>query len=172
MSEWGLDAKVDASGSAVGQCGAGEQQLVLLGHIDTAPGEPPVRREGRLLYGRGTVDAKGPLAAFAVAAARAGALARLTVTVIGAVEEEAATSAGAYHAVEQYRPDFCIIGEPSGWSRITLGYKGRLLVDYCLERAMSHTAGQERGACEEAVAFWLQGLRLGQGVQRGQAGAL
>ena len=84
------------------------------------------------------------------------ALPGLTLTVIGAVEEEAATSAGAYHAVEQYHPDFCVIGEPSGWSRVTLGYKGRLLVDYFLERAVSHTAGQERGACEEAVGFWLK----------------
>ncbi len=156
MSEWGFDAKVDASGSALGQLGRGDRHLVLLGHIDTATGEPPVHREDRLLYGRGTVDAKGPLAAFAVAAARVGALPGLTMTVIGAVEEEAATSAGAYYAVEQYHPIYCIIGEPSGWNRVTLGYKGRLLVDYSLERAVSHTAGHERGACEEAVGFWLK----------------
>ena len=44
--------------------------VMLLGHIDTFPGELPTRREGRLLFGRGTVDAKGPLCAFAVAGAR------------------------------------------------------------------------------------------------------
>jgi len=156
MGEWGIDAKVDAVGNAVGHVGAGDQHVVLLGHIDTAPGCPPVRREGPLLYGRGAVDAKGPLAAFAVAAARVGPLPRLALTVIGAVEEEAATSAGAYYAVHQYHPHFCVIGEPSGWSRITLGYKGRLLLDYDLDRAVSHTAGQEKGACEEAVSFWLK----------------
>ena len=53
MSEWGFDAKVDASGSAVGRLGRGDRHLVLLGHIDTAPGEPPVHREDRLLYGQG-----------------------------------------------------------------------------------------------------------------------
>jgi LysW-gamma-L-lysine carboxypeptidase len=168
MGEWGFDAQVDAAGSAVGHLGQGDRRLVLLGHIDTAPGEPPVLRDGCLLYGRGTVDAKGPLAAFAVAAARAGVLSRLAITVIGAVEEEAATSAGAYYAVEQYHPDFCIIGEPSGWNRVALGYKGRLLVDYSLDRAVSHTAGQERSACEEAVRFWLRVLDWAQAYNEGK----
>jgi LysW-gamma-L-lysine carboxypeptidase len=154
MAAWGLAAHVDAAGNAVGEIGQGESQIVLLGHIDTAPGEIPVRREGALLYGRGAVDAKGPLAALAVAAARAGNLRDAHITVIGAVEEEAATSKGAYYAAERYRPAYCIIGEPSGWNRITLGYKGRLLVDYVLERPMSHTASRQRSAAEEAVAFW------------------
>jgi len=169
MSEWGLDAQVDAAGSAVGHIGCAEPHIVLLGHIDTAPGEPPVHRDGRLLYGRGTVDAKGALAALAVAAARVGVLPRLAVTVIGAVEEESATSAGAYYAAERYHPDFCIIGEPSGWSRVTLGYKGRLLLDYRLDREVSHTAGQEKGACEEAVAFWLQVSEWAKAYNLGKA---
>jgi LysW-gamma-L-lysine carboxypeptidase len=68
---------------------------VLLAHR-YRPGEIAVRREGDLLYGRGAVDAKGPMAAFVVAAARAGTLPNLRVAVIGAVEEEAASSKGAY----------------------------------------------------------------------------
>ena len=40
---------------------------MLLGHIDTVPGRVPVRREGGRLYGRGAVDAKGPLACFVAA---------------------------------------------------------------------------------------------------------
>lgn len=159
MASLGYVAQIDAAGNAVGVIGQGARQIVLLGHMDTAPGVVPVHREGDLLYGRGSVDAKGPLAAFVIAGARAarlGALHNLRVMVIGAVEEEAATSKGAYYAVERYpRPDYTIIGEPSGWNRITLGYKGRLLIDYTLERPMAHTAGQERGACEEALDYWL-----------------
>ena len=37
---------------------------------------------------------------------------------------------------------------------MTLGYKGRLLVDYTLCRAMSHSAGQLASGPEIAVAFW------------------
>ncbi len=158
MGRFGLQAHIDSVGNAVGQLGDGQREIVLLGHIDTVPGNIPVRREGDLLYGRGTVDAKGPFAAFVIAAARVAAnpLPDLKVTLIGAVEEEAATSAGAYYAVERYSPAYCIIGEPSSWHRITLGYKGRLLIDYELERSMSHTAGQERSASEQAVDFWLR----------------
>ena len=70
LSEQGFQSYVDESGSAVGIRGQGEREIVLLGHIDTFPGEIPVRIEGRKLYGRGTVDAKGPLATFAVAASQ------------------------------------------------------------------------------------------------------
>ena len=158
MDALGFDAEIDAAGNAVGRVGQGRPVLLLLGHIDTVPGAVPVRREGRLLYGRGAVDAKGPFAAFVLAAARS-ALVQSggQIVVVGAVEEEAATSKGAYHIVETYPPaDHVIIGEPSGWSRITLGYKGRLLLDYALERPMAHTAGQERAAAEDAVEFWLR----------------
>jgi len=154
MSALGFEAEIDAAGNAVGNMGHGGKHIVLLGHMDTVPGHIPVRREGSLLYGRGSVDAKGPLAAFVAAASRAGPLADTRITVVGAVEEEAATSKGAHYVEGRYRPDYAIIGEPSAWNRVTLGYKGRLLIDYLLERPMSHTAGQRKGACEEAVAFW------------------
>ena len=163
MSALGYRAEIDEVGNAVGRLGEGDCHILLLGHIDTVPGEIPVRREGDALYGRGSVDAKGPFAAFVMAAARAGALPNTRVTVVGAVEEEGATSKGAYHVVEHYSPpDVVVIGEPSSWNRITLGYKGRLLIDYALERYMSHTAGQERGACEEAVDFWLNVRRFAE----------
>lgn len=171
MRTLGLTASVDASGSAVGVLGHGPRQIVLLGHIDTAPGHVPVRRDGDLLYGRGAVDAKGPLAAFIVAASRVGALPDAQITVIGAVEEECATSAGARHALTRYKPDACIIGEPSGWNRVTLGYKGRLLLDYALERPMAHSAGPERSACEQAVGYWLQVARWAEQVNLDKQGS-
>jgi LysW-gamma-L-lysine carboxypeptidase len=51
-------------------------------------------------------------------------------------------------------PQAVIVGEPSGWDRITVGYKGRLLVDYALSQKVAHTSGPGVSACEEAVAFW------------------
>lgn len=156
MREMGYDeAYADEAGNAVGVLGTGPKTLILLGHIDTVTGDVPVRREGGKLYGRGTVDAKGPLASFALAAAAVGARAGWRIAVIGAVEEESATSKGARHVAAHWTaPEACVIGEPSSWRKICLGYKGRLLVDYRLRRAMTHTAGRERGACEHAVDFW------------------
>jgi LysW-gamma-L-lysine carboxypeptidase len=155
MAAHGLDAGLDAAGNAVGTRGAGPRQVLLLGHIDTFPGDLPVRREGDWLYGRGTVDAKGPLCAFAAAAAALEVPAGWRVTVVGAVEEESATSRGARHLLAQgTAPAVCIIGEPSGWERITQGYKGRLLAEVTLRAPFAHSAGQARPPAEQAVELW------------------
>jgi len=170
MCVLGFTAQRDGAGNAVGHLGDGPRQIVLLGHLDTVPGEVPVRRDGALLYGRGAVDAKGPLAAMVMAAAGLGARPGVRISVIGAVEEEAATSRGARYVAGRYAPECAVIGEPSGWDRITLGYKGRLLVDYRLARPAAHTAGEAASAAEEAVAFWLGVVALAEEYNRGREG--
>lgn len=165
LAEWmgahGLDGSVDEAGNAVGVRGTGEQEILLLSHIDTFPGEVPVRREGELLYGRGSVDAKGPLCAFAAAAAAEEVPKGWRVTVVGAVEEEAATSRGARQVLQSRLPGtrpgppaYCIIGEPSRWDRVTLGYRGRLVFDLRLRAPFAHSAGADRLPAERGVALW------------------
>jgi LysW-gamma-L-lysine carboxypeptidase len=155
MAARGFDARVDEVGNAVGARGDGPRQMMLLGHIDTFPGDLPVRREGDWLHGRGTVDAKGPLCAFVVAASGIDVPDGWQVAVVGAVEEEAASSRGARHILENWPiPQACVIGEPSNWDRITLGYKGRLLVDVRLRAPFVHSAGQARLPAEQAVDLW------------------
>ena len=159
-------AFVDEAGNAVGELGAPDAAgtIVLIGHIDTVPGNIPVRIDGDLLYGRGSVDAKGPLATFAAGAARFGSAraraANLRVVVVGAVEEEAATSKGARFIASRFDgkgdaiPTACIIGEPSHWHRVTLGYKGRLLLDLTAEQPMAHTAGPDASVASAVVDLW------------------
>jgi LysW-gamma-L-lysine carboxypeptidase len=113
-----------------------------------------VRIEADRLYGRGAVDAKGSLATFVCAAAAARLPSGVRVRVIGAVEEEAATSAGARFAARTWRPDACIIGEPSGADAVTLGYKGRLIATARLATPCSHSAGPEPTAPELAAVVW------------------
>ncbi len=161
MRQIGWPAYVDGAGNAVGTIGDTGPLIVLLGHIDTVPGDVPVQIKDGRLYGRGAVDAKGPFAAFVCATARAVQSGTLgcRVVLIGAVEEETATSRGAHYVVDAYQPDFCVIGEPSGWDRITLGYKGRLLVHYRREQPAAHSAGALRAAPEFMVDFWMALLR-------------
>jgi len=161
MQAAGFESFIDEAGNAVGIRTSGEsangdsgKDIVLLGHMDTVPGYVPVRFSGDRLYGRGSVDAKGPLASFIAAAAQVEPASGCRFIVIGAVEEEAATSRGARHVLSRYRPHGCIIGEPSGWDAITLGYKGRLLAEYRLERSVSHTAGPDAAVAEAAVDWW------------------
>ncbi|NKQ37091.1 MAG: M20/M25/M40 family metallo-hydrolase, partial [Chloroflexi bacterium] len=112
MNEMGLAACIDAAGNAVGvreNLGADDRihhEIILLGHMDTVPGAVPVRLEAGKLYGRGAVDAKGPLAAFVMAAVQADLPPGSRVVVIGAVEEESATSKGARFVATQYQPDW------------------------------------------------------------------
>lgn len=150
---------VDEAGNAVGVMGTGPRQVVLLGHIDTVPGEIPVRVTGTtdespLLYGRGAVDAKGPLAAFTDAAARVGARQGWQLVVIGAVEEER-DSDGARFVASRYQPDFAVIGEPNRWERVALGYKGTAWAEVTVRRGQAHTASGQESACEAAVETWL-----------------
>lgn len=157
MSEMGFAASIDESGSVVGTRGDSShhaKQLVLLGHIDTVPGDIPVRIDGDKMFGRGSVDAKGPLAAFTVAAARAKLPPGICIRVIGATEEEAATSKGARYACVNYRADACIIGEPSGVEGVTLGYKGRLIAKIEIETDSAHSAGPEPTASELMFEVW------------------
>ncbi len=145
---------IDEAGNAVGVLGAGPRQVVLLGHIDTVPGEIPVRLEEGVLHGRGAVDAKGPLACFVDAAARLGPLDGWQFVVIGAVEEER-SSKGARHAAGRYQPDFVIVGEPNHWDRVALGYKGSARAQLTMRRPQAHSAGSQSSAAELAVDLWL-----------------
>ena len=168
MTARGFAADIDPAGNAVGVIGSGSRQMVLLGHMDTVDGVVPVRIENGALYGRGTVDAKGPLCAFILAAQRLaasspGLLDGWQIVVIGATEEEAASSRGARYAAAQYRPQYCIIGEPSGAAGITLGYKGRLLAYARFEQPSRHTAMPGATPAVQAIQLWNQ---LDEFVQR------
>ncbi|MFN8530525.1 MAG: [LysW]-lysine hydrolase [Anaerolineae bacterium] len=164
------DAFIDEAGNAVGVIGNGTQTAILLGHIDTFGGNFPVRLDDRTLYGRGSVDAKGSLCTFAAAAAIARRHPDLRVIVIGAVEEEARSSKGAHHAAKTYQPDWCIIGEPSSWDRITLGYKGRLLIEWRWEGGLAHSAGQAESPAEHAVAYWERVRAYADRLNEGRTG--
>jgi len=153
MSAAGFAARVDEVGNAVGVIGDGPKEVMMLGHIDTVPGFIEVRREDDRLYGRGAVDAKGPLACFTAATALAGARDGYRFIVIGAVGEEG-DSRGAQWVRDHYKPDHLIIGEPSGWERVTLGYKGSAWYEYEVKRTLAHTSANVESACQAAVSFW------------------
>ena len=154
MADRGMSVIDDKAGNAVASVGEGDRHVVLLGHIDTVPGRVPVRIEDGELWGRGAVDAKGPLATFVAAASAAAAELSCRVTVVGAVGEEVIGSPGANEVAAWESPDFCIIGEPSGWDAICLGYRGSISLQYVLEQSTRHTAGPGESVAEETVQFW------------------
>ncbi|MCL7454106.1 MAG: [LysW]-lysine hydrolase [Anaerolineae bacterium] len=173
MANLGFQSRIDGAGNAIGTAGdpSAPRTIVLLGHMDTVPGHIPVRWEGDLLYGRGAVDAKGPLAAFLAAAARvAPQLHHSKLVVIGAVEEES-HGRGARHLAERMpAPDYAIIGEPSDWQGVTLGYKGMMSFRYQLQQPGGHSAGEFPGPAEKAIDLWNRLVAHAAAQNDGQSG--
>ena len=131
----------------------GDDGVLLTSHLDTVPGEIPVRIEEtedgeRALWGRGSVDAKGSLAAMAVVSVRTGA------SCLGVVGEEV-DSRGSRHALEtRDPPDALINGEPSGWDATTLGYRGMMTGTYTAATDSTHTSRPENNAIQDAIEWY------------------
>jgi LysW-gamma-L-lysine carboxypeptidase len=154
LTTMGFKSWRDSAGNVFGTRGEGLHEVVLLGHLDTAPGELAIKRTGDSLTGRGSVDAKGPLAAAIVAVSRQPADAPWRFTVVGAVEEES-SSRGAWHLAESMpgAPAHLIVLEPSGWDAVTLGYKGSVHLRLRITQPMAHGSSPQPSAMDQAVAF-------------------
>ncbi|MEV5569736.1 M20/M25/M40 family metallo-hydrolase [Spirillospora sp. NPDC052269] len=154
MNDLGLAARRDEAGNVIGDIGTGNGPVVmLLSHLDTVDRPLPARREADRLIGRGAVDAKGPLAAMICAAASLPSFPG-TIRVVGAVEEERLSRGGEHLARTLPAPDALLVGEPSGWSRVVLGYKGKIDVGYRVARPATHSTNPTAKATEACVAFW------------------
>ncbi|MFD4553509.1 M20/M25/M40 family metallo-hydrolase [Streptomyces sp. NPDC058469] len=155
MTDLGFQTHIDGVGNVIGVIERGDGPTVmLLGHMDTVSGQLPVRSEDGRLYGRGAVDAKGPLAAMICAAVGAVDFPG-RIVVVGVVEEETPRSRGAMAIrATHVRPDALVIGEPSGWSSVVLGYKGKLDLRYTVRCPATHPSNPVPKASELAVACW------------------
>jgi acetylornithine deacetylase len=136
--------------------GDGPAGLILAGHIDTVPWAPGQRatarpeRDGRTLYGRGSCDMKGPIAAQLLAAARqAHALRRPLVLLFSYAEE-----VGCHGAMELVRRPrdvgdltgaVALVGEPTGSVPI-LAHKGYAVGKLRLLGAAAHSSNPALGA--------------------------
>ncbi|MEJ2137040.1 MAG: YgeY family selenium metabolism-linked hydrolase [Desulfofustis sp.] len=145
----------DALGDVVGFVGPQTETTALLfdAHMDVVPVAGKWRMDpfggeivdGRL-YGRGSTDMKGALAAVicgAAAAAKSGKLSR-QVAVSATVLEETLECAALGAVVEQVRPEQVVICEPSNLT-IKLGQKGRAEILLTIEGIPAHAAFPDRG---------------------------
>ena len=141
--------------------GSGSPVLVFLGHTDVVPSGPvekwssppftPSIRDG-FLYGRGTADMKGSVAAFVVALeqfvsehpAHAG-----TVAVLLTSDEEGVAIDGVRRVAEHFRAigqgiEYCVTGEPSSKERLgdllRVGRRGTLSGTLTVHGIQGHVA--------------------------------
>jgi acetylornithine deacetylase len=127
-------------------------EVVLSTHMDTVPPFVALREDEDFLYGRGTCDAKGIIAAMVAAAERLRD-AGVKVGMLFVVGEER-DSAGAKVANENPQGSrFLINGEPTD-NRLALASKGALRVEMYAQGKMAHSAYPELGdsAIDKLVA--------------------
>jgi len=134
--------------------GSGGRHFAFAGHLDvvppgkgwaTDPFGPEIR--GGLLYGRGAVDMKGAIAAFAAAAARTETPGTVSMIITG--DEEGPATYGTQKLIEQMRergliPDLCLVGEPSSAHRlgdtIKIGRRGSTVLWIDVPGKQGHVA--------------------------------
>ncbi|WP_282695040.1 M20/M25/M40 family metallo-hydrolase [Streptomyces sp. CC208A] len=163
LADWcrerGMNAEVDEAGNLVASRGTGPRTLLLLGHLDTVPHHWPVEWRDDELWGRGSVDAKGSLAAFLEVLAHAHIPEDGRLCVVGAVEEEISSSKGAYHVRDHYPADAVVIGEPSGSEKLTLGYFGLFKLRVTAAVPSGHSAGMDAVSAPDLLIRALGGIR-------------
>jgi succinyl-diaminopimelate desuccinylase len=135
--------------------GQGAPFLAFAGHSDVVPPGGgwtedafTPRIDGDLLYGRGAVDMKGALAAFAAASARM-ADHRGTLAFIITGDEEGPATHGtaaiiAWMQAEGYTPDLILVGEPTSSERlgdtIKIGRRGSVNMWITVPGIQGHVA--------------------------------
>lgn len=162
MRKMGFQVGIDAVGNVIGVIGEGEPTIFLCGHMDTVAGHIPLRIDEGKIYARGSVDAKGPLAAMVMGAWEASkddAFKGKGKVLIASVVEEEATSKGVRHLITQgIHADYAIFGEPSGADSITIGYKGQVQIKVIVKTETGHasTPWLYDNAIEKAYELWMQ----------------
>lgn len=158
LSAHGFDrVETDRYGNVMGRIKGGRpgKRLLFDGHLDTVPVANPAawthapfapeESDGKL-YGRGTSDMKGAVAAFTAAA---GFFAEDRdfageIWVAGVVHEECFEGVAARSVSEIVRPDYVVIGEASQCN-VKVGQRGRAEIVVETFGRPAHSANPEKG---------------------------
>lgn len=174
LEQLGVDSTIDAYGNIIARIkGTSDYSIMLEGHTDCVPPGnvdlwkyPPYSAKivDGIIYGRGTVDMKGGLAAM-IASLEELAKKEMTTTVYAAfvVHEETIEGAAIQKVIESLKktPDLVILGEPSQLN-IAVGHRGRSLIKVKLFGKTAHASMPDQGinALEAAAHFMTRVTQL------------
>lgn len=186
LADLGIKSTIDrldgvrANAVCILEGGSAGPTLLFNSHLDTVPvGERDkwqveplggLIRDGRL-YGRGSADAKGSIAAMA-----ASLKALLNVqdricgkVVLAAVADEEVSSIGTKALLSKYgKFDFAVVGEPTGL-RVCTAHKGRLEVKVRVKGKPAHASMPQEGinAIIAAVSYCNEIEQMAESLSRG-----
>jgi putative selenium metabolism hydrolase len=183
MRKLGMEVEVDELGNVVGVIDAGPGPCVLVdSHMDTVgvtdpsawPHSPRGERVGDRIYGRGSMDMKGPLAASVYGAALLKErLQSGKVVVSASVAEELVEGPATVQVARRVNPDYTIICEATAL-KVATGQRGRAEVTVEIQGRPTHSSRPELGVnAAEAMADLIVALRevrpprhevLGEGI--------
>jgi putative selenium metabolism hydrolase len=165
MERLGYDeAGVDKMGSVIGRIGNGRHKIVLDAHIDTVGvGDPASwsfdpftgKVENDIVFGRGTSDNKGAVAAQVYAGKlmldRGIADTDTTFYVVGTVMEESCDGLALQHVLTESIDGIhgVVLGEATG-GMVYRGHRGRMEIMVTTKGVSAHASAPERG--ENAIA--------------------
>lgn len=160
MEEAGFDeARIDGLGNVIGRIGSGPRVIAFDAHIDTVgtgdlsawkgggPFEPRIQ-DGQV-YGRGTVDQEGGMAAMVCAGRiikELGLNDQCTVLFTGTVMEEDCDGLCWQYLIKEgkVRPELVVITEPTNMN-IYRGHRGRMEIRVTFFGRSCHGSAPERG---------------------------
>jgi LysW-gamma-L-lysine carboxypeptidase len=157
MKKMGYNVHIDPVGNVIGQIGNGTKKILLCGHLDTVSPHLPVKIEEGILYGRGTVDAKGPFAALILAASD---LAKDNIDaqfiVAGVVDEEGKNKGIRNLIKDGVKVDYAVFGEPTAVDTITVGYKGNITLKIICQTETGHSSAPWLyiNSIEKSLELW------------------
>ncbi|MCX6925332.1 MAG: YgeY family selenium metabolism-linked hydrolase [Verrucomicrobia bacterium] len=159
MKKVGFDqVRIDGLGSIIGRIGNGPRVMAFDAHIDTVyPGDlqqwnfdpfKPRIKDGKI-WGRGTVDQKGGMAAMVYAAKIIKELRlndQFTIYFTGTVMEEDCDGLCWQYLLneEKLKPEFVVITEPTNLN-IYRGHRGRMEIRVEVKGRSCHGSAPERG---------------------------
>jgi len=139
LNGWGFERVwIDPVGNVMAERGRGRPTILLCGHIDTVTGKEGVKFEGDRIYGRGAVDAKGPLAAMALAARDYDGTGKL-IFCAAVGEESDSRGVGRLSALPRIA-DAAIFGEPTGLRAAAFAHRGSMSLRLKIASPGGHSA--------------------------------
>jgi putative selenium metabolism hydrolase len=154
MRELGFEVECDELGNVIGSIGAGEGPCVLIdSHMDTVgvsderawKYNPRGEIVDSRIYGRGSMDMKGPLAAsiFGIAALK-DQLKRGKIVVSATIAEELVEGPATEHVARKIKPDYAIICEATEL-KIATGQRGRAEINIEIFGRPTHSSQPDFG---------------------------
>lgn len=122
----------------------GTPEVVLSTHLDTVPPFFPAREDEEFIYGRGSCDAKGIVAAQVIAAERLTSEGVENFGLLFLVGEETVSDGARVANLSPRGAKYIISGEPTD-NKLALGSKGILRVDIRVKGKAAHSAYPQLG---------------------------